>query len=61
MFASLETLFLREEVPDFYLLLLSPDGYEATVRLRQSDSIEIRSIPICAMTASAVRGDREKW
>lgn len=36
------------------------DGYEATTRLRQSPSVEIRSIPIVAMTASAIRGDREK-
>lgn len=36
------------------------DGYMSTQMLRQSPNLEIRSIPICAMTASAVKGDREK-
>ncbi len=36
------------------------DGYEATKRLRKSDSVDIRTTPIIAMTASAIRGDREK-
>ncbi|SPO26742.1 related to histidine kinase [Ustilago trichophora] len=36
------------------------DGYEATKRLRKSDSVDVRTTPIIAMTASAIRGDREK-
>ncbi|KAG8735669.1 hypothetical protein FRC10_010285 [Ceratobasidium sp. 414] len=36
------------------------DGYEATMYIRQLDSVEMRSVPIIAMTASAIRGDREK-
>ncbi|GAC75145.1 WD40 repeat protein [Moesziomyces antarcticus T-34] len=36
------------------------DGYEATKRLRKSESVDIRTTPIIAMTASAIRGDREK-
>lgn len=36
------------------------DGYEATTCIRQLESVEMRSVPIIAMTASAIRGDREK-
>ncbi|KAG8717376.1 hypothetical protein FRC09_014372 [Ceratobasidium sp. 395] len=36
------------------------DGYEATMCIRQLDSVEMRSVPIVAMTASAIRGDKEK-
>lgn len=36
------------------------DGYEATKTLRKSDSVDVRTTPIIAMTASAIRGDREK-
>ncbi|KDN42312.1 hypothetical protein K437DRAFT_269450 [Tilletiaria anomala UBC 951] len=36
------------------------DGYEATMRLRASNSLEIRSVPIIALTASAIRGDKER-
>ena len=36
------------------------DGYEATMRLRASQSLEIRSVPIIALTASAIRGDKER-
>ncbi|PMD40314.1 hypothetical protein L207DRAFT_427463 [Hyaloscypha variabilis F] len=36
------------------------DGYEATKLLRKDDLEEVRSILVIALTASAVRGDREK-
>ncbi|MDD1761413.1 MAG: ATP-binding protein [Methanothrix sp.] len=37
------------------------DGFEATRRIRQEDSMVLnRNIPIIAMTASAMSGDREK-
>ncbi|KAJ1300855.1 hypothetical protein OPQ81_002494 [Rhizoctonia solani] len=36
------------------------DGYEATLCIRQLESAETRSVPIIAMTASAIRGDKEK-
>jgi len=36
------------------------DGYQATEAIRKSPNSEVRSIPIVAMTASAIRGDREK-
>ncbi|CAE6412977.1 unnamed protein product [Rhizoctonia solani] len=36
------------------------DGYEATTCIRQLKSVEVRSVPIIAMTASAIRGDKEK-
>ncbi|KEP49809.1 hybrid signal transduction histidine kinase K [Rhizoctonia solani 123E] len=36
------------------------DGYEATLCIRQMGSPETRSVPIIAMTASAIRGDKEK-
>ena len=36
------------------------DGYEATIRIRRQADRQIRSLPVVAMTASAIRGDREK-
>ncbi|ODQ56340.1 hypothetical protein SAICODRAFT_22718 [Saitoella complicata NRRL Y-17804] len=36
------------------------DGYEATSLLRQDENEAIRNVPVIAMTASAIRGDREK-
>ncbi|ELU36745.1 sensor histidine kinase/response regulator, putative [Rhizoctonia solani AG-1 IA] len=43
-----------------YVQMPEMDGYEATMCIRQLESVEVRSIPIIAMTASAIRGDKEK-
>ncbi|KAG9088829.1 hypothetical protein FS749_001837 [Ceratobasidium sp. UAMH 11750] len=37
------------------------DGYEVTMCIRQLDSVKVRLVPIIAMTASEIRGDREKF
>jgi two-component system cell cycle response regulator DivK len=47
--------------PDLILMdinLPDMDGYEATVRLRALD--EMRGVPIVALTANVMKGDREK-
>jgi two-component system, sensor histidine kinase and response regulator len=36
------------------------DGYEATAKIRQSNDSLSKHVPIIAMTASALKGDREK-
>jgi CheY-like chemotaxis protein len=40
------------------------DGYEATRRLRNSSDISVddslRKVPVIALTASAIKGDKEK-
>ncbi len=36
------------------------DGYEATQEIRKSENIKIKNIPIIAMTANAMKGDRNK-
>jgi CheY-like chemotaxis protein len=36
------------------------DGYEATKAIRRDDDTNVREVLVIAMTASAIRGDREK-
>lgn len=36
------------------------DGYEATRLIRKSTNVSIRTLPIVALTASAIKGDRER-
>ena len=51
----------RSELPDLILMdlnLPALDGWQATWTLKSSD--ETKHIPILALTAHAMRGDREK-
>ncbi len=51
----------RREHPDLILMdmnLPDVDGYEITRRLRESP--DLRCIPVVAMTANVMHGDREK-
>ena len=36
------------------------DGYEATRLIRKSETMQFKSIPIIAMTANAIKGDKER-
>jgi len=54
-------LIAREEKPDLILMDLSlpgMDGWEATRRLKANN--ELQSIPVIALTAHAMPGDKEK-
>ena len=55
----------RAEQEEVNLILLDInlpdiDGYEVARRLRSSDKRELRSVPIIAVTANALKGDAEK-
>jgi len=52
---------VREEAPDLILIdinLPEIDGYEITTRLRQMEGLN--NIPIVALTANVLKGDRER-
>jgi two-component system cell cycle response regulator DivK len=52
---------VREETPDLILIdinLPEIDGYEITTRLRQME--DLNNIPIVALTANVLKGDRER-
>jgi PAS domain S-box-containing protein len=54
---------LRESEYDLILMdcqMPEMDGYETTRLIRKSQSLHLSSIPIIAMTANALAGDREK-
>lgn len=54
-------LMAREHVPDLILVdinLPEMDGYEVTLRLKQINALS--HVPIVAMTANVMKGDREK-
>lgn len=52
----------NEEVDLILLDINLPDidGYEVARRLRASDKRELKSVPIIAVTANALKGDAEK-
>ena len=55
--------YFRDNVPDLVLLDLSipkVDGWTVARRIRQSDDEALRSVPIVALTAHAMKGDRDR-
>jgi two-component system cell cycle response regulator DivK len=53
--------YLQSQTPDLVLMdinLPEVDGYEMTKRLKQLPSM--RKVPVIAMTANVMKGDREK-
>ena len=52
--SSFDLILMDKEMPP------GIDGLEATRRIRQSPNENMRSIPIIALTASAMTGEREK-
>jgi len=50
---SVDLILLDINLPDI-------DGYEVARRLRSSSKLELKSVPIIAVTANALKGDAEK-
>jgi len=50
---AVDLILLDINLPDI-------DGYEVARRLRGSDKLELKTIPIIAVTANALKGDAEK-
>lgn len=50
---SVDLILLDINLPDI-------DGYEVARRLRASDKRELKTVPIIAVTANALKGDAEK-
>jgi CheY-like chemotaxis protein len=60
---GLEAIKLIQESPDVEVVLMDVmmpeiDGYETTRRIREMD--QFKNLPIIALTAKAMKGDREK-
>ena len=50
---SVELILLDINLPDI-------DGYEVARRLRSNSKVELKTVPIIAVTANALKGDAEK-
>ena len=51
--ADVDLILLDINLPDI-------DGYEVAQRLRASDKLALKTVPIIAVTANALKGDAEK-